>query len=177
MKRRLFAIASGISLLLCLGTCVLWVRSYGGPQALFFGSKVFGEGQGAAVTSFYGELIVIRCVMRSDHPFAVRYYSNGPELAQVVLMIYMGIDDTTLGFSYGDHSGSGFRILVFPTWAVVAPFLPLPVVWIGSKLRRHRRTRRNQCPACGYDLRATPDKCPECGAIPAGKANVPPARP
>jgi hypothetical protein len=53
------------------------------------------------------------------------------------------------------------------------PFLLLilPLIWMISFVhdRRLRRQRRQagQCVECGYDLRATPQRCPECGTVPA----------
>ncbi|HEY7116992.1 MAG TPA: hypothetical protein VH475_10420, partial [Tepidisphaeraceae bacterium] len=51
---------------------------------------------------------------------------------------------------------------------IFGSYLPAFIATYGL-LRRwwpSRPTNRHSCHNCGYDLRATPDRCPECGAVP-----------
>jgi hypothetical protein len=54
-----------------------------------------------------------------------------------------------------------------PYWKLATLFAALPAYRLQLQLRTARRQRRERlkghCLACGYDLRATPDRCPECG--------------
>jgi hypothetical protein len=56
-----------------------------------------------------------------------------------------------------------------PFWLLMLITLPLPVVAACRRLAK-RRISPFGCPTCGYDVRATPDRCPECGAAPAAPA-------
>src|SRR5262245_20424551 len=59
------------------------------------------------------------------------------------------------------------RMVVLPWWVLVVLFGAGPTHRVVKAWRRARFKRLNPglCDTCGYDLRATPDRCPECGTI------------
>jgi hypothetical protein len=50
-----------------------------------------------------------------------------------------------------------------PYWAMALVTGVPPGIWLVRDRRSRKRGRARLCPACGYDLRASPDRCPECG--------------
>jgi hypothetical protein len=68
------------------------------------------------------------------------------------------------------YSSPGDYRFYFPLWMLSMVTLLIAVALLLSDFRRRRKIKPGCCPVCGYDLRATPDRCPECGtAAPAAK--------
>lgn len=64
--------------------------------------------------------------------------------------------------TYRGRTDAGHKV-VAPAWPAAVLLGVLPVVWVVRHARRGKRARAGCCTTCGYDLRATPDRCPECG--------------
>jgi hypothetical protein len=67
-------------------------------------------------------------------------------------------------------SGDIRRRLALPAWLITPLLLILPASRVVTACRLLSRRRDGFCPTCGYDLRATPDRCPECGTPVPAKA-------
>ena len=68
-----------------------------------------------------------------------------------------------LGFEFYKSAVTDDWDLRLPIWFLFFLTAPLPAVWTLIRARRQRRLKQDTCPICGYDLRATPNRCPECG--------------
>jgi hypothetical protein len=64
----------------------------------------------------------------------------------------------------GKMTGSKLHVTI-PYWLLMALAMVAPLLSTCRYLRQRREAGR--CPVCGYDLRATPERCPECGATPS----------
>jgi len=159
MGQRLFTLASAGSFVLCLATVVLWVRSYFVIDDFnWVARSSFGSDQGAVY--FSRGKIEWKPGLHHDvyyppaDPPDYRLWSGYLEFADRTL--FLGVASVAM-------EKHGFFAVVVPYWAI-SGILALSPVWRSLRwCRARRRRRRGLCAACGYDLRASPDRCPECG--------------
>jgi hypothetical protein len=179
LVRLLFTLAAIVSALLCLASAALWVRSYWRyDEVAWSRQSPFGppgENTNISVVSESGQI-----AMNYQHygwltNITIDGTPVGPPLTRTqwttmtaIRRRYSGM--TTFGFAHGEIVRADLvsRNVLIPHWSLFAVTAPLPVVAVLLRRRRRRRelVAAGRCHACGYDLRATPDRCPECGAVP-----------
>jgi hypothetical protein len=158
----MLTLAADVSALVCLGFCMLWLRSYrtgdgftGYTHAAMYSGEI-GRGRVWVARDTRGG---------SPQPsFAHTDICPPHPIAAPVGML------GRLGFFLDRRPGRRGEprwSLVFPIWLMVAVTAVLPAWVMPGRIRRRRRRARGACLSCGYDLRATPERCPECGVVPA----------
>jgi hypothetical protein len=187
MLRRLFNVLSALSLLLCAAVVALWVRSYWVNDRLNIWPA--GPGPGGADCRSYnlrsGKGGLAFWISARDGPSAPRYkvtWSHNPAY-WYPMQANEGDGNMTrwnrFGFELREYP-NWFSFTV-PYWSLAAALSALPAMWLTRNVRRRTRIKRGLCPSCGYDLRATPGRCPECGTAttssPASAAAASPAQP
>lgn len=166
MRRRLGTALSILSLVVCGAAGVMWVRSYAYSHLLVIDLSprvniTFASGNGG----FYAHLWISRDAgrMRNFHvvyPSRPEEYGGARRPTKVVLNRFGFVAD-----HWSNQEMQHAIWVVVPGWFVVAMILVPPLVFFSRRLRGRRRQQRCRCMNCGYDLRATPDRCPECGAV------------
>ena len=166
MKPRLLNLLTVLSLLLCIAAVALWVRSYWYVDVLRWPGGIV-----RSVGSHNGILVLQSYKPDRDAPYLPwRQTSRGRDPGYD-WRNWGGSPWNRSGFGYAEGStaaGNRIRQAVVPHWAVAlaAGFLPAA---LARRLQGHRRRRRRAkaglCPRCGYDLRGSPDTCPECGTM------------
>lgn len=65
--------------------------------------------------------------------------------------------------------GRSIRVVLSDWFATLAASI-MPAFWIWRRWKLRAKMRIGICEICGYDLRATPGRCPECGRVPQVRA-------
>ncbi|HET6249836.1 MAG TPA: hypothetical protein VFE47_19255 [Tepidisphaeraceae bacterium] len=176
--RRLF-----VTLSLVAGIAALWLlaRSYGaydefdGCRGHIYLGMVSAEGEiYLTIYSHVPESMALRHAYQPVNPdgFGPTFFENHPPCIglqpQLVptrhgFGVLSGVDEPCLGESMMGFQ-SPFVIVAFPHWLLAALASLLPLRSLLRLVRRRSRLCRGLCVPCGFDLRCSLVRCPECGA-------------
>ncbi len=166
-----------LSAMLCIASIVEWVRSRHHVDVLAFRTPV-GHIMGSA--SDHGGLLLAQ----SDLPYGGSDDTDGQEHAWLHTSLTPDefskirdtiLDTTAVRFNFLGFKTAGcvatmtsspsprFSALVLPYWFIALVMAAAPL-GVGRKAwTRRRRRKLGLCLACGYDIRASSGRCPECG--------------
>lgn len=187
MIRRLFTVASALSLAACVAWLVLCAVR---PKRTFvLGDHVLWVRMGPGLGPLQGGMSVRWGMPLVEEGAGDEPEPNGPPHISVgdrwgkshdVLGVHVGHFDWITTTWITPHrfriTGTRWRVVSFRYWMAAAVWAVLPACWALVHRRRFRRRRRQRdgcCAACGYDLRASTERCPECGTPIASNAGVP----
>ena len=154
MIRRVLNVLTVLSPLLFVAAVALWIRGYlCADQAGWIGERwaLVGESDSGVFTTTF-----------TDDPNELGYmqFQAGTGFIYFAKRPSDYADWTHFGFDY--QSDGKLHSLSVPHYAVSLP-LGFLSVWLAMGVLRRRRSAGTKCARCGYDLSATPDRCPECG--------------
>jgi hypothetical protein len=186
MRHKVFTTLSALSLLLCIATATIWATGWRFPWPVrpLMGrwAYILVVDRGYVFLEFFhfAPTPVVGPPLgpgNTETPAIVAWRKQFGAFAQFERLGFrLGRMPEAGGDRAGNATNDGVTWwLQTPYWAItiVSGGLPL-IAWSiqGRRRRRNLRLRRGLCLTCGYDLRATPDRCPECGAVPQAKATA-----
>jgi hypothetical protein len=186
--RHLFTLCSALSLLLCVAVACVGVRSYWHSDAVVY----VGPSGHLGVQWLRGRIVGARdnwgTPRRRIHveswPVTDGVTWGDPNGATPAWLRRLQFDYEKYTASIAAVQGRPDDIgddaepppvvyssrIIGPLWPACVVFSIAPLIWSTRHFRKRRRRRSGLCVSCGYDLRASPKRCPECGA-PAGGAD------
>ena len=164
-----------LSLVMCVGTVGLWVRSYSACESLCWDREV----RAVSLSDLRGGIELYWWEASADegseYKMGIFYFRSPPQDASLYDISGEGEDWPVFdraGFALvgGRWRDSKHWTFVLPFWSLTVLLAVLPTRRLWRTLRRANLESKGQCATCGYDLRATPDRCPECGMVVSSEA-------